>query len=122
MDRKNIDFEIRFYERILKERPNYVDALMPLADAYTRKGLFKEGLEIDRRLSRLCRRDPVVFYNLACSYALVGQKKRAIQTLKKSVMLGYRDYAHLRKDPDLKVLAGDPEFDTFLANLKPKNK
>lgn len=118
MNRKLIDFEIRFYERILKDRPNYVDALMPLAEAYTRKGWYRKGLEIDRKLSVLCKKDPLVFYNLACSCALVGQKKRAIQNLKKSIRMGYRDLAHLKRDPDLQSLHTEPEYQFLMKSLE----
>ena len=104
------DFEILFYEGVIKRVPDYVEALIPLAEAYTRKGLFEKGLEIDKRLSVLCKDDPVVHYNLACSLALVGLKKEALKALKQAIDLGYLDFNHLRKDPDLKSLHDEPEF------------
>jgi tetratricopeptide (TPR) repeat protein len=107
------DFEITFYEGVLKRRPEYIEALIPLAEAYTRKGLYEKGLEMDQRLSKLCKEDPIVHYNLACSYALVGKKKEALKALRRSVELGYCDFAHLRRDPDLKGLHGDPDFDSL---------
>ncbi len=72
-----LDFEIEFYGGIVAHAPAYVDALMLLGEAYTRKGLYAEGLEIDRRLSALCPNDPIVHYNLACSYCLTSRKKEA---------------------------------------------
>ncbi len=117
MDRKLVEFEIRFYEGIIKNRPNYVDALIPLADAYTRNGELTKGLSIDQRLSRLCKRDPIVFYNLACSYALVGKKRLAISKLRKSVELGYHDLEHLKRDPDLKSLHQDTGFEEVVRML-----
>jgi hypothetical protein len=107
------DFEITFYEGVLKRRPDYVDALIPLAEAYTRKGLHEKGLEMDQRLAELCKEDPVVHYNLACSYALVGKKKEALKALRTSIEMGYCDFAHLRKDADLKSLHEDPEFQSM---------
>ena len=107
------DFEIVFYEGVLKRRPDYVDALIPLAEAYTRNGQHEKGLEMDKRLAELCKEDPVVHYNLACSYALVGNKKEALRALRSAVKLGYCDFAHLRKDADLKSLQDDPEFQSI---------
>lgn len=107
------DFEITFYEGIVKQRPDYIEALMPLAAAYTQKGLYQKGLETDQRLAKLCKEDPVVHYNLACSYALLGKKKEALKILRRAVELGYCDFIHLRKDPDLKSLHGDPDFDSI---------
>jgi tetratricopeptide (TPR) repeat protein len=106
-----LDFEIAFYEGVLKRTPRYIEAIIPLAEAYTRKGFYEKGLEMDLRLTELCADDPVAYYNLACSYALLGKKQEALTTLQKAVALGYSDFAHLRKDADLKSLYGDPEFE-----------
>ena len=108
------DFEIRFYEGVLKAKPDHVDTLMILADAYTRKGFYDKGLELDQRLSLLCKDDPVIFYNLACSFALTGKKSEALDTLEEAMRLGYRDMALLLKDPDLKSLHDDIRFEALI--------
>ncbi|MBN1688353.1 MAG: hypothetical protein JW893_04570 [Candidatus Omnitrophica bacterium] len=116
------DFEIRFFEKIIKEKPDHIDALKLLAEAYTRKKHYSEGLDMDQRLSVLCPEDPVVHYNLACSLALVGKKEQAIQALKLSMKMGYVDLEHLKKDPDLDVLREDPSFHELIKSLeKSKN-
>jgi len=109
------DFEISFLEGVLKHRPNYIDALAPLAEAYTLRGLFKKGLEIDKRLACLCKDDPVVYYNLACSYVLSGYTAKALTVLKRAVKLGFSDLTHLKKDPDLKSLHDYLPFQKWLA-------
>ena len=111
---KSDDFEISFYEGLLRRNPRYVDALAPLAEAYTRGGHYQKGLEIDKRLSKIHSEDPIVHYNLACSYAIVGRKKSSLTALQKAVHLGYRDFAHMKKDVDLKILHGDPAFEKLL--------
>lgn len=116
------DFEISFLEGVLKHRPNYIDALAPLAEAYTLRGLFKKGLEIDKRLAYLCKDDPVVYYNLACSYVLSGYTAKALTALKRAVKLGFSDLAHLKKDPDLKSLRDYPPFQKWLATATQKAK
>ncbi|MCM8776149.1 MAG: hypothetical protein NC930_07380 [Candidatus Omnitrophica bacterium] len=112
------DFEISFYERLVKEKPLFVDALIPLAEAYTRKGLYRKGLKVDKLLSKLCKDDPIIHYNLACSYALLGHKKSALRALAEAIRLGYRDLGYLRRDPDLKNLHQDSKFQKLVANLK----
>ncbi len=107
---KSIDFEISFFEPLVKDNPNFVDALIPLAEAYTKKGLYEKGLQVDKRLAKLRSDDPIVHYNLACSYALLGKKKEAFSTLIQAIKLGYSDFNHLRKDPDLKILHDDRRF------------
>ena len=113
----SLDFEIKFYEGVVKRSPDYVDALIPLAEAYTKTGRYQEGLKIDQRLSLLCKEDPIVHYNLACSLALSGKKTEAIVALKKSMRLGYKDMRHLKKDADLKGLHEMPEFKKIAGDL-----
>jgi len=108
--KKPVDFEIAFFEGLVERKPDYIDALIPLAEAYTRQGLYDKGLKIDRRLSILREKDPVVHYNLACSYALVGKKQEAIQALKSAIQLGYVDLKYMGQDPDLETLREDAEF------------
>lgn len=122
MKSNDLDFEISFLEGVLKHRPNYIDALAPLAEAYTRRGLFEKGLEIDKRLAFLCQDDPIVHYNLACSYVLSGYTAKALTALKKSVRLGFEDLGHLRKDPDLNPLLEYAPFQKWLSTVSPKPK
>jgi tetratricopeptide (TPR) repeat protein len=105
------DFEMSFYEGLIREKPNYIDALKPLAELYTKRGDYEKGLEIDLRLSELCPEDPDVIYNLACSYALTGQTDQSFAALGRAIELGYRDFDHMKKDGDLKSLVGDPRFE-----------
>lgn len=116
------DFEISFLEGVLKHRPNYIDALAPLAEAYTLRGLFEKGLEIDKRLAFLCKDDPVVHYNLACSYVLSGYTAKALTALKQAVRLGFSDMRHLQKDPDLKLLKDYLPFQKWVATVSKKAK
>ena len=81
-----------------------------LGDAFTRKGEYQKGLEFDLRLSQLKPENKLIRYNLACSYALTGQKDKALNCLNKAVELGYTDLEHLRKDTDLDTIKSDPRF------------
>jgi tetratricopeptide (TPR) repeat protein len=120
--KKDLDFEIKFYEGILKRDPNLVDVLIPLGDTYTKRGYYKKGLEVDLKLSRLSPKDPVVFYNLACSYSLLKETTPAMESLEKAFVLGYRDFKFLMSDPDLKNLRGDPGFDRLLQKYRKSKK
>lgn len=108
---KPLDFEIDFYERLLEKKPDYVDALIPLAEDYTKRGDFEKGLEIDLRLSVLRPEDAVVLYNLACSYSLSKQIDASLEMLEKSIKLGYSDLEYIDTDPDLKNLREDIRYE-----------
>lgn len=115
---EDIQFEITFYEKILKESPDFVEALSALAESYTRAEDYQKGLELDKRLAVLCPEDPLVFYNLACSFALTGSADQAIESLEAAVRFGYDEPEHMSKDPDLESLHGDERFKKLLARLQ----
>jgi tetratricopeptide (TPR) repeat protein len=115
---RELDIKIQFMEGIVRRDPNYVDALQLLGDHYTQRGRFNEGLSVDERLARLEPRNPVVFYNLACSYSLTDQFDRAALALEKALKLGYRDFAWLAKDPDLKKLRQQPVYRELKKKIK----
>ena len=107
----NQKFEIEFYENILKERPNFIEALRVLAETYTRAGEYKKGLELDQRLAELLPEDHIVHYNLACSYSLLGDVDSALKNIRKAIALGYHDFDFMNQDPDLANLRADKRFE-----------
>jgi tetratricopeptide (TPR) repeat protein len=115
---KSRNLEITFYEELVKTRPDFTEALTCLGNAYTKKGLFKKGLEIDLRLMQLKPDDPIVHYNLACSYSLLGEVDKSLESLKKAVLLGYDDFVYLVKDKDLEELRKDQRFNKFMEKVK----
>ena len=117
---EDIDFEISFYENLLKKKPDFVSALVALGEAYTRRGLYKEGLEIDQRLTKIKPKDPVVYYNLACSYSLLKMPDPSLEALKKAINLGYRDFSYIEKDPDLQYIKDDPRYKKLLSKATKK--
>lgn len=107
---EDLDFQIEFYEGILREKPNFVEALVVLGEIYTRKGLYKRGLKVDKRLVELKPDNPIIHYNLACSFSLLGEIGDAFRALRKAIRLGYDDFGFMNKDPDLENLRGDRRF------------
>jgi tetratricopeptide (TPR) repeat protein len=118
----DMDFEIQLYENVLKDSPEFVEALMALADLYTKKGLVREGLQLDEKLSRLRPDDPMIFYNLACSYSLLNNLYAALNAVKKAIELGYNDFDYLYQDADLANLLADKEFQQYLKDAQKKKR
>lgn len=112
------EFTIWFFERILENYPNYLECLMYLGNAYTSRGLYEKGLQIDLKLVELRPCDPMVHYNIACSYSLLGKVDLAFFSLNKSIGLGYKDINHLENDRDLDRLRSEEEYKTLINKLK----
>ena len=109
-----LEFEIHFYEKLLSAYPDFVDVLIPLAAAYTKRGLFEQGLQVDLRLAQLRGADPMMWYNLACSYSLLKRIDESLQALRRAFELGYIDVQHLQSDPDLIHLRQSSQYRQFL--------
>ena len=115
---RELDISIEFLEGVVRRDPVYTDAIKLLADDYTQRGKFTAGLELDERLAQLQPNDPLVQYNLACSYSLTGHLPEAAAAVEKALELGYREFTWLDTDPDLKALRADPSFQKIRAKIK----
>src|ERR1022692_2538708 len=99
---RDLDVKIQFMEGLVRRDSKFTDALQILGDHYTQRGRYEEGLLVDEKLARLEPRNPLVFYNLACSYSLTDQIPRAAAALENAINFGYRDFKWLAKDPHLR--------------------
>jgi tetratricopeptide (TPR) repeat protein len=109
-----LDFELNFYGGILERCPHFTDVLRAHGNNLTLKGRYADGLDIDKKLISLRPGDPLAYYNLACSYALMKKTDLAIKTLTRAVELGYRDFRYIREDKDLDAVRSDPRFRELL--------
>ena len=115
-DVSDAEFAMRFCEKVAESDPKHVEALTLLGHAYTTRGEYEKGLAVDLRLVLLRPWDGVVFYNLACSYALTGSTTEALQTLRRAFDLGYRDIENILHDEDIASLRNHPEFRKMIAH------
>lgn len=115
------EFEIRFFESVLRRDPNYASVVELLGGLYTRQGRVADGLRMDRKLVKLQPQNATAHYNLACSLALSKRKSDALRALQRAVKLGYADFDWMQQDPDLEVLKQHPEFQSLLQTLKPQS-
>ncbi|MCK5180603.1 MAG: hypothetical protein KAR32_13820 [Candidatus Omnitrophica bacterium] len=120
LNKDDVAFEITFYNGLIEKNPDFVEALVALGDLYTKAGMYKEGLAIDEKLVQLRPDDPLVLYNLACSYSLLKDIDKAFRAFKKAINCGYCDFEHLQRDEDLTNLRKDRRFQQYLARIKAK--
>jgi tetratricopeptide (TPR) repeat protein len=112
--KSQLDFDIAFYDRILRRQPDYIDVLRCQGELLSRKGLHSLALAIDRRLAELLPTDYVIRYNLACSLAMGGYRREAIVALRAALENGYDDFEFLESDSDLDALRDDPAYRALL--------
>lgn len=115
------EFEIQFFESVLRRNSSYAAVIEILGGLYTRQGRIADGLRMDRKLVKLQPENATAHYNLACSLALMKRKNAALDELRRAVALGYRDFDWMQQDPDLEVLKNSREFQELLAELKPQS-
>lgn len=114
-------FEIQFFESVLRRSPRNTDVMEILGGLYTKEGRIDEGLKMDRRLVRLQPDNATAYYNLACSLALKKRRVAALRALERAVELGYRDFDWLTQDPDLESLKEHPAFKGLVSKLSPQS-
>jgi tetratricopeptide (TPR) repeat protein len=113
-ERTQIDFELEFFDRLLERVPDFAEVLRAQASNLTAKGRIREGLKVDQQLVASRPNDPTAYYNLACRYAVLHQRDLALQTLRRAVELGYRDFRFMIRDADLSSIQKDPRFRQLL--------
>jgi hypothetical protein len=113
------EFEMRFYEAVLRRSPGYTEVVEILGGLYTKHGRIADGLRMDRKLVRLLPENATAHYNLACSLALSSRSTEALRSLQRAISLGYEDVDWMLQDPDLEDLKKHPGFSSVLEQMKP---
>jgi tetratricopeptide (TPR) repeat protein len=62
--------------------------------------------------------NPRLFYNLACAYSLYGDKKKALEALKKAVQKGYNNIAELNASEALAPLRQEESFQKIIEQIR----
>jgi hypothetical protein len=106
------------WEQVTTANPVVGDFWYQLADArYNAKdyrraiAAYEKALELGLARFRLYAPP----YQIACCYALLGDKVQSLAWLEKALAAGYPDLPHARTDTDLQILQGDPRFVKLVA-------
>lgn len=83
--------------------------------AYDAKDYKKAIIGLEKLVSRS---DPSIAYNLACSYALDGQKDEAIAALRKAVAKGWRNHGQTASDSDFNSIKDREDFRKLLDTMR----
>ena len=104
-------------ERHLKQVPEDARARIILANDYAAMGRLDEAVREANLAMTLRPDEATVLYNAACAFCSMKKKTEALGALRKAWEAGFKDPAWARRDTDLELLHGDPEFE----RLYPEN-
>lgn len=99
----------------LELNPDDARAVTMGAVSLCRLGDRRQGLEWADRALTIDPEDPGVSYNVACLFALEGERDRALECLEDAVEGGFWHKAWAENDPDLDSLRDDPRFVALLS-------
>jgi len=104
-------------ENHLKHVPEDARARILGAGMYAELGREAEALRELNLAVTLRANEASILYNAACVYCGLNKKAEALDALRKAWEAGSKDAVWTRRDPDLQLLHGDPEFE----RLYPEN-
>ncbi len=98
-------------ENHLKQVPEDARARIHLADQYAKIDRIDDAVREANLAITLRPNEATVLYNAACAFCSMKKKAEALEALKKAWEAGFKDPDWARRDPDLALLHGDPEFE-----------
>jgi serine/threonine protein kinase/Flp pilus assembly protein TadD len=98
-------------EHHLKEVPEDARARVLLAAKYAELGRGEDALRELNLAVTLRANEASILYNAACIYCALKRKPEALESLRQAWEAGSKDSVWARRDPDLSLLHGDPEFE-----------
>jgi serine/threonine protein kinase/Tfp pilus assembly protein PilF len=98
-------------ERHIALVPDDARARLHLALAYVFSKRLEDAVREVQFAVALRPNDANQLYNVACVYCQMNNKPDALAALKRAWEHGFRDIVWTRRDPDLAILHGDPEFE-----------
>jgi serine/threonine protein kinase/predicted Zn-dependent protease len=102
---------IQVLEAHLKKLPEDARGRTLLATDYIHVAREDDALREASLAMALRANDAMVMYNVACVFGCLGRKAETLDALRKASDAGWKDGAWARRDPDLAVVHGDPEFE-----------
>ncbi|MEW6078985.1 MAG: tetratricopeptide repeat protein [Thermodesulfobacteriota bacterium] len=108
------DQAVFWYENALTLEPDRALYLNALGNAYADAGRIGDAAEIFEKLATQISNKATVFYNLACLYARLNEKEKALEKLQEAVENGYNNWNHLEADKDLENISDTTYYQTLL--------
>jgi serine/threonine protein kinase/Tfp pilus assembly protein PilF len=109
--RNSVLQRIQVLESHLKKVPEDARGRTLLATDYANLDRVEDAMREAHLAMALRPDEATVMYNVACVFCQLGKKPEGLEALKKAWDAGFKDPSWARRDPDLAILHGEPEFD-----------
>ncbi len=106
-------------EHHLEAHPFDARALYFGANALSQLGDRERARKWAGRATELEPEEPMVLYNVACVFALMGESDAAMDSLERSVTTGWAQRQWMEHDPDLASLRDHPRFKALVQSAPP---
>jgi len=118
--KENYSEALKAYERIdLNENPD-LEVMIGIAWCYKRTNRLHLSITTMEKAYESFPNVPIVLYNLACYYALAGDKKQALSWLGRSIRMESSLRQLVTHEPDFNSLRNDPEFQFITSRTQEK--
>jgi non-specific serine/threonine protein kinase len=109
--RNSVLQRIQVLESHLKKVPEDARGRTLLATDYANLDRVEDAMREAHLAMALRPDEATVMYNVACVFCQLGKKPEGLEALRKAWNAGFKDPSWARRDPDLALLHGDPEFE-----------
>jgi len=110
--RNNIQLRaVAAFENHLKQVPEDARARILVAGHYAELERVEDAIRETTMAMTLRANEASILYNAACVFAILKKKPEAIDALRKAYDAGFKDPNWARRDPDMNILHGDPDFE-----------
>ena len=98
----------------LELNPEDTRALILAATVNANLGRQERAVEFAERAIAVDRDDPMLLYNVACTFAILGKADEALEALEHAVEKGWGDRAWIEHDSDLDSIRGSPRYKSLM--------
>ena len=122
--RQKEDYEraLKHFERVPTDEGSHVELRMSMAWCFKRIGRLDKAIESLKSAYRESPKTTVVLYNLACYYALAGDKEEALSWLGRAIRMDNSYRLRVPRETDFDSIRNDQEFLHLMQLSEPKKK
>src|SRR5213078_4469782 len=117
--RRANELAVAWIEKHLELNPDEARAYSLGASVLIRLGKTKDSKQWTQQAMTLAPNDPLILYNAACNWALLGESDHALDGLERGLDAGVAVGDWIRHDPDFASLRDHPRFQAIVKRIAP---